>query len=1698
MDNSALPKEGPNVNREVMEEPVSSQEPLQLVEEAVEVDIDENEMEEDVPYDANSLLQREMSVQIAPTEESFVEDNPMLYIQLGDRVVIDSTRYGRSVGRVYYRSLDIITIKPDNVSNIIQTFEMEEVDDEEVYKKEYGVVSAMVVEKRIYESFVEQQDFRVGQLIDTFDAAGAPVNSYTITAVDKDTDMITIQDIEDKEVTKDVLFNFIGIEPDEDFAIISIRQFVAPKDEANQESNEVQDQEAQVEDQEQEQEEEQEEEEGIQLEGFIEVTRAKVFREAASYEQRIPDNLQKIDALNDFMSGLDPLLQKDPKALRTVRILVETLFDLKQSTIAYRDDHSIQGTRDLSARSISELIERTTVPLGRPVLQATKKLYESEKKDDAELPNEITYLSFEDELKQMLHDTGKSVSTSLSGAKISTIIREWSQQQAFNKMFLSPCILHQNDEPLWRAFSDSEYFRSTPPSSTENDGVITLLRTLPGYIASHQKDADPIRDDVPFGLERALSITYRKGLDQRKKQVLSAEETATIESYIMFPLSVAKYLGSTRSRYITTDSGRSHMPSKTMKMILEERGTPQDVGSSKDIILLKVSGASLGNISLADYIEGISVPALGLGDTFDTLEQYGMEHLELNRDIAQVLLNKIEKYQSQLLSTLTELRNMNREAVKKEPVLNPFLENPHILDEIRNQTTLAEALAEYERINPTLATSDIGQVLYLLCHYPILFQVAAGKNAVLIGKATLYTNMTNYLDYRHITTMNRYNEKNAGQKPERNTCQHVAMLVSIRKIIDDSDRFQQLATFFKKYQGGRDKVFHNWINCNVCKKHLLCVHETLQLQAYLNPKEKETLEKEIILKCSGGQFQGKYICRNCGQSIRELDFDNGLEFDDNGKPKSGRSVLIDEDALFDEKLKKMLSIIDEPSKNEEIQLDVNETADAKETNAKFYNTIREIAEQVGIQLDDASYRRIIMRVVAFMNQLPSDDVYYKTTKSKVDYQVFLARHCIAACGLLLLIEIQTKIPSYVVRYSLMGCKSPGFNGYPLDPNPANKQGIEYVACAISSITKKEAPWNQSGFQLEKDDNKRQNGIAQYMIAILEGRGKGVISDAMIQYELAGKRTYLLETLGSSTSVNDGRPKDMIPPTFLPEQIIVTPEQAAKDAIRPDVAANMGNKGKMALVKLWIRRAHELAKETALLIRGSPLMETTCCLSTIAKPGVFFIENMDMPSIGKRDLQPYQQGQLMLTEFIPRPTGTDVVSADKDLYYRIFLKCCFQGDRMGHSHEPGLTHRCHWCQFQFPTHPAVMDTDTEGKAALITQDVETNTAAFTNLLDTIHTVNKVEPIDIKRITSVIDIMRSLGEVVPEPIAGWSVVVQETATRFLKLPSDAGLDDIVTAAGKISNATRASEEIIYERLTHGTYHTIMDDIARLSWMNFFQVIQTYFITPFQRVISNFDKASLIIPVELAAELSKTHVTEDLQPILNDDTLLLSTLGTEMRTNPELQFARIKLQHYINQMRVLLSFKNSIRSTVVPGRHLALEYIQRALFYGPLSTLLHSAEIPEGAQIKSAVKSVGNQSMTFLLKIVAFTLNKYNKEKLSFDDKEIKNMIEVRAEKERVHVVAEFNKLTDEERRIELDNKRLGIGKWAVGGTKVIYAYNKEYYDQERQKRMAAGIGEFPGQEDESHQGREADELWEDEDNEMGDDGYDLNQHGDDDNE
>lgn len=67
-----------------------------------------------------------------------------------------------------------------------------------------------------------------------------------------------------------------------------------------------------------------------------------------------------------------------------------------------------------------------------------------------------------------------------------------------------------------------------------------------------------------------------------------------------------------------------------------------------------------------------------------------------------------------------------------------------------------------------------------------------------------------------------------------------------------------------------------------------------------------------------------------------------------------------------------------------------------------------------------------------------------------------------------------------------------------------------------------------------------------------------------------------------------------------------------------------------------------------------------------------------------------------------------------------------------------------------------------------------------------------------------------------------------------------------------------------------------------------------------------------------------------------------------------------------------------------------------YGPLATLINPDSIPPGMLIEKPMKSVGNPSIKSLLEIIAFTLDKYNKEKLSYNEQEIKELIAIRDER------------------------------------------------------------------------------------------------------
>jgi hypothetical protein len=74
----------------------------------------------------------------------------------------------------------------------------------------------------------------------------------------------------------------------------------------------------------------------------------------------------------------------------------------------------------------------------------------------------------------------------------------------------------------------------------------------------------------------------------------------------------------------------------------------------------------------------------------------------------------------------------------------------------------------------------------------------------------------------------------------------------------------------------------------------------------------------------------------------------------------------------------------------------------------------------------------------------------------------------------------------------------------------------------------------------------------------------------------------------------------------------------------------------------------------------------------------------------------------------------------------------------------------------------------------------------------------------------------------------------------------------------------------------------------------------------------------------------------------------------------------------------------------------------------------------------------------------INKFREEHLSYEPNSIRQILEESKEREKQRFISEFDKKTPLGKSIEMMNKKYGIGKYAIGGSKLLYKYNKKQWD------------------------------------------------------
>lgn len=1136
-----------------------------------------------------------------------------------------------------------------------------------------------------------------------------------------------------------------------------------------------------------------------------------------------------------------------------------------------------------------------------------------------------------------------------------------------------------------------------------------------------------------------------------------------MNSYLLFPQADAASLGTTRSGSVAMDSARSQQPLQTMDMILEKHEGIVPAPTASQIISLNLESdpATLGNYEVADYVKELDTPGLGLGDTYMSLVEFGLDKVEMSTDVATVLVEKLERYQAQLTQALNKLREEVGILAQTpiEPELNNLLPEEawsELEARIRADSVLGNDMKLFDITALSYVKSDIAKVAYLMHKHNDLFQAVLGNSPVIMARERVNAIRRTYREDLEIARILYLNNLMRGAAPKPNKCEHVAALATIRAVPDEGERYFALTKFFTKYQGKRG-TDDNWIYCTLCERELLCVHERLQIQAFITPNanERETLQKEINIQFSGGVFQGAYICRHCGQPIREIALDTHLQFDDEGRPMMGRSELIDKDAVRQEELDAAFGL------DQILEADV---AFQNEAEIMYYNVLREIADRAGVPISKSRYKDLVALFSEVMKAFPSPSSYERMAKKDPKlptYSTALARTLVRNGACFVVLEAQTSIPDLSIRQTIPKL-APTFLGYPYSDDRADQRAIQYISLVINTIKKTTIPpWSDMEFKPTDSKTRMQviqESIEKAMVAMMTN---SPISALLVDL-IHKKRHYIAKKFTVEGATTDAR--DHIPSTFLPKQVVLTGADAAgseEGAIIPEAVAATGKED--AVVSAWIQQGHAAARKNAPLVLESPYSDITCCRSNITSPGNFWRSLTSLPPLSLRQLGKARQPTIFQPEFRPRPLEFLTAKVPPELTYRLFLKVCYDGPRKGELHEPGLTHQCAWCGFQFPTHPAVMD-DREGKAALEEQGISTSMEAFAELLDITHRKNEAQKYPLPPSPGLDATMEQLLALDPAPMVGWN----EMVTALVAAVRESGRENeqgVLTAIGPISEWNEGA----LARLKGGLIRLgvkrridVLDEIKSLSWPNFCEVIQAYFLVPYQQILSGFNIESVFLPLELRKELSSTHADqiegEILAPSFRIVTRFLNLFKKE-----GMGFAYAKLARFVEQMQVVYGLKNKIRDVYFPGRENTFRHLQETLFLGPLDTLFDERIIPEGYGQGAGAGAGGVQlgfPMNLLGELMNATFQKYEKERLGYNDAELRTELDVRREREKERILSQLRGMSQEERKLETTMMRLGIGKYAVGGTSAIYKYSKAQFDVEQQELAEAGIAVFSG--------------------------------------
>ncbi len=1610
-----------------------------------------------------------------------------LELFVGDSLEIVSGQYAGTKGKLYYLDEDIMKILPQGSSHRLITIPTTIFQDPAIQIKR---------EPTSLDRFVDIISLSENNDVQAFDDQGNPVRVYKVKKVGEGIEDYVV--LEEKGTDTETRIDFtvdgivVGIPRDLDFEVLRSQDSTPEKTEEEEEEGK------------------EEEEEEIAL---IEEPIAEPEEEDVIIGQRRPemmtysDEIQKNDFIEVERNMLEPQHRTDPKRLQKIRRLMENAYQLRNDILEYDESRENVEFKPITYETLAKLLEETDFPLAKPVLNVYKTLYldhtasyfdtENPQPDPTEYKdNKVQIQYLQDAVQGGIAYLEKELgSTQEIGTLRGQLPRLYRVLQPFYDTYFQ-VIGPLESEDKQPVKSDRDFFRVNPLETAEPK--------LLGFNKLPPAHRDPVTVDYIKRISRSYmrAIKPRLGKYGEKKNktvgIVEQGDEAEVWIFILFPFLFLRDLGAIRSGKLAIDVGFGSSRPMTMDMIIEEAGGIREISEKGTILAVDPQGKHAANIELQDWFMGQEIYGNGLGDLLPYLRSIGLDAGEFTPEQQSILLKKIEFYRANLKKYLSKMREeANKILQNPAPVQNFSLlsesDQQTFLEALtRDEDILKRAMNEFKLKYPSWKENDLGIFAFLYLKYPD-YVLATASGLVTVAQERKRVLDDQALQSLHQSLLLRQKIEQESGPLETNNCDHIENLQKIRMISDDDKRIQLMVQrLLPEFKG---ETVNEWIECRRCNQHLICEHEYLSILEKTHPQQKDIIHKRITLNFSDGIFNGKYICRVCGQPIAELEFDQNPEFDDEGRMMMGNAPITQEmETTLEKELSKLLEIKNEPfTEKASATSDITGKDEEKQLRLKVFD---EIALKVGITLPLATFQRMSNITDRLLqNNLKAEETYNKEVseeqkanpKSKFpNYTEYKNQIIISYCAAALLIEIQSAIPDVMIRSAVTECGTVTFGGYPLVQDDTQIDGIGYLACVLATLVRSEKPWGDTLWvrMVTKDGlEKRKASIQRLMMNSI----KQLLAESEIQILLEKKREFVVKEKGIQALT--GRYADNIPSDFLPLAVQPTEEllKKAQDPLVGD-AASPGQKA-----FAWLLEGYRIAKLNGLYEAGNPLSEATCCYSPMRTPMGFWYQQTSLPNLGPKQPPQGPRGSTLLLKTVIRKAQNLMAEPDPTEAYRLFLRVCFRGPRIGLPHEPGYDRKCPYCEFVFPVDPRLpppelsysKDKKVQEKFTKeYTTEVEelkqkelralqeagafegasVDKEQFEELLQATNRNFIIPPLGEKLVTTDMGTINEILAMKIEPFTGFLSIMATVRDELVKLPRTTPSDDpqVYMAYGAISNKQGEFEANI--KMAIDTSYTDSKKAIPLEkqWNQFYnatpqilgELLRTFILLPFQRsLLPEFKHVTLVdkkimtnrkaIYSKIALEERKT-LTKYLATHFDPVVMIKTEIG---KIAPVYKgVVEKKIQQLIDRLTVFIPlFTKVLRANVIPFGAVGLSYIQRAILGGIFWEFINP------------IHTGGKATLRKLL-FICFLKAQERDERTILSPDEVRKIIADFNESEKVKIINEFDRMTPEQKRAELIQKSLKMGRWARGAGVIVYDEEQQEFD--KQDRQDRGITDFYG--------------------------------------